>query len=601
MTHLGINFNVNPGHFFTAYWRSSATAPYAWKSQCGRIAAAQDPDAAPGGQPLYDWAFWDGVLGQPFIAQGKGKLIVRVMETYASSGRTPLWMRNEGYAKPGTSDSWVYCQMQDRATVYMWQDIMAAFATRYRGDPRLAAMLFDETYPSLWEHQSLCGNLHGLNDGKAANAGLMEIMKAYLDVDPGMLWAIVNWFPAQSPVIETWEKGYDLGGGKQSLGADDLPGVQGHLRQDIKFFDNEGGGRRARSTPRAASFSTTCWPSTTPSRAARRSSSAMRPTAGSRQPERPSQRQPESLERRSVAGLGSAGLAAQRRRRPFPSTRFWVWYTSGAPRAATPAQQDSNSARPGPTPAGWCRQASTRCPRPLLARRPPAWNPSNLSIDKWLRAFDTFGPNGTRAMFNHPPGYLEQFAAGRTPRSPARTPAGMASATARTATATRSAGRRARRRRGGHWGLGHRRWLRLRHHRAARRQRRRGSALVAAAGLARQAPARLLMRIIMQTSQQFTVTLKQATATYVIPANGAGNPAAGTLGIDIAASDFDGTTRPQGRRPIVAPTKDEPVGVLFATDDHPQTLGGSRRVRTVPAQRVRGLAQRGVRSIRSTP
>ena len=280
VTHLGINFNVDPGHFFTAYWRSSATAPYSWKSQCGRIAAAQNPDAAPGGQPLYDWAFWDSVLGQPFIAQGKGKLIVRVMETYASGDRTPPWMKSEGYAKPGTSSSWVYCQMQDRATVYMWQDIMAAFATRYRGDTRLAAMLFDETYPSLWEHQSLCGNLHGLDDAKAANAGLMEIMKAYLDVDPGMLWAIVNWFPAQSPVIDTWEKGYDLGGGKRSLGADDLPGVQGHLRQDIKFFDNEGSGRPARSTPPVASISTTCWRSTTPSRAARRSSSATSPTAG---------------------------------------------------------------------------------------------------------------------------------------------------------------------------------------------------------------------------------------------------------------------------------------------------------------------------------
>ena len=98
----------------------------------------------------------------------------------------------------------------------------------------------------------------------------------------------------------------------------------------------------------------------------------------------------------------------------FPSARFWVWYTSGAPRAATPAQQDSGLGQAGPDPCGvvpasfYSMAAASYSP----ADR-PAWNPTNLSIDKWLRAFDTFGPRGTKAMFNHPPGYLEQFAAER--------------------------------------------------------------------------------------------------------------------------------------------------------------------------------------------
>lgn len=418
VTHLGLNFNVDPGHFFTAYWRSSATAPYDWKTQCGRITAAQDPNAAPGGQPLYDWAWWDSLLAQPFIAQGKGKLIIRVMETYASGARTPTWMKNEGYAKPGTSDSWTYCQMQDAATVYLWQDVMAAFAKRYRNDPRIAAMLFDEAYTGLWVHETLCGNLHGLPDAKAASAGLMEVMKAYLDEDPGMLWAIVNWFPAQTPIVETWERGYDLGGGQRTVGADDLPGVQGHLRQDIKFFNNEGAGAPCsidatggvnfnnflaqhyainRTAPIFVGSESNGW--SVASLTGRRNGANNPWNVDPWPPWNP----PGSLPN------DDGDL--------FPSARFWVWYTSGAPRAATAAARDSGLGQPGVDPCGVIPSNfySMDVPSYAPASR-PAWTPSNLSLSAWLAAFDTFGPRGTMAMFNHPPGYLEQFASTPPPR-----------------------------------------------------------------------------------------------------------------------------------------------------------------------------------------
>jgi hypothetical protein len=409
VTHLGVSIMVDPSLFFTEYWKNAEGQPYDWKGTCGRLPEAQDPDAAPGGRPLYDWAFWDELLGRPFIAEGKGRLIVKIQETYTngSNDRCPLWMRNEGYATPGTDSGRWFCQMQDRAVVAMWQDIMAAFAARYDGDRRIASVNMDEVYPSLWEQRELCGNNHDLEFQTAAASGLMDIMKAYLDVDPGMLWAIVNWYPARTPAVDTWESGY----GGDTIGANDLPGVQGHWRQDMKFFDDMGGGSPCtvdgddaqwmnsrlcqhdgvnRTAPVFVSTEANGWIIAEANLSGHRNG-AMNPWNADPWPR----------------CTEPAGSLPGDDGNLFPSARFWVWYASGEPRAESEAARDSGLGQDGPDPCGvmpasfYCMYVPDWAPDDR-----PAWTGGNLSIEKWLEAIDTFGPRGTKAMFYHPDGYV---------------------------------------------------------------------------------------------------------------------------------------------------------------------------------------------------
>jgi hypothetical protein len=407
VTHLGVSVMIDPALFFTDYWKNAETQPYDWKGTCGRISEARDPDAAPGGQPLYDWDWWDDLLGQPFVAEGRGRVIVKINETYtnASNDRLPLWMRNEGYAKPATSGGRWFCQMQDWAAVYMWQDIMAAFAARYEGDSRIVSVNMDEVYPSMWENETLCGHVHDLVADRAANAGLMEIMKAYLDVDPGMLWAMVNWYPGQTPALDTWENGY----GGDSIGASDLPGVQGHWRQDMHFFNDMGTGSPCtvdggdsqymnsrlcqhygvtRTAPVFVSTEENGWYVRDEYRTGHRSGD-----------QNPWNADPWPENQTGSLPSDDGNL--------FPSARFFMWYASGEPRAETEEAKDSGLGQSGPDPCGvmpatfYCMYVPDWVPDDK-----PAWSTTNLSIDKWLEAIDTFGPRGTKAMFFHPDGYI---------------------------------------------------------------------------------------------------------------------------------------------------------------------------------------------------
>jgi len=409
VTHLGISIFVDPSLLFTDYWKHAGSQPYDWKGTCGRISEAQNPDAAPGGQPFYDWTWWDNLLSQPFLAEGKGRLIVKIQQTYtnASDDRCPLWMRNEGYAKPGTDNGRWYFQMQDLAAVYMWQDIMAAFATRYNGDTHIASINMDEVYPSMWEQETLCGNVHELSDEKAANSGLMEVMAAYLEVDPGMLWGMVNWYPSESPGVDAWENGY----GGDSLGANDLPGVQGHWRQDMKFFKDMGTGSPCSvdavdsrymnsylcqyygvnaAAPVFVSTEANGWTINNENLTGHRNGS-LNPWNVDQWPQ--VQEPPGSLPN------DDGNL--------FPSARFWVWYCSGEPRASSDADKDSGLGQEGVDPCGvmpanfYCMYVPDWVPTDK-----PAWTTANLSIEKWLEAIDTFGPQGTKAMFAHPDGYI---------------------------------------------------------------------------------------------------------------------------------------------------------------------------------------------------
>jgi hypothetical protein len=411
VTFLGLGVLVDAGVFFSEHWKTSTSAPYDWKDVCSRIDDAADPDAAPGGENLYDWTWFDTLLDLPFVQNG-GKVVLRVMETYSSGGKLPEWMLAEGYSTPGTDGGWSYSQMQDAAVVYMWQDIMTAFAKRYAGDDRFAAIVFDETFPSLWEHQTLCGNFRELSDdAQAANAGLMEIGKVILDEDPGALWTIVNWFAADDDPLTTWQNGYALGDGTHTPGADDLPGVQGHWRQDIKFFSAEGSGDACsvdatqskymnfylaqhaaihHTGPVFAGSEANGW---TVNASTGHRNGAANPWGVSSWPE-----------------WDPAGSLPNDDGDMFPSARFWLWYTSGAPRAAEASERDSGLGQDGEDPCGVvpANFYMPSTPNYTPANR-PAWTSDNLSIAQYKKAFDTFGPKGTKAMFNPPPGYLEQF------------------------------------------------------------------------------------------------------------------------------------------------------------------------------------------------
>ncbi len=416
VTHLGVSIFVDPSLFFTEYWRNSPVQPYDWKGACRRISAAQDPDAAPNGQPLYDWSRWDELLNQRFVAEKGGKVILKIQQGYtnATNSRSPLWMRNEGYiAAPdanGWNSNWWHSQMQDWAAVYMWQDIMAAFATRYKGDSRIASLNMDEVYPSLYRNRTMCGLVHDLPAAQAANAGLIEVMKAYLDIDPGMLWAMVNWHPANysdsRSSVTIWENGY----GGRSIGVNSLPGVQGHWIQDMRFFggnigsgspgtidsDDSSGLNRYlsqyygvnRKAPVFVSSEAHGW-----------SLSARNYRTGNANP----------WGVNIWPDQNRGGVLPNDDGKLFPSARFWAWYTSGTPRAVG-SNADSGLGQAGSDPAGVMPANFYTMFVPTWFREDrPAWNSANLSIQSWLDAFDTFGPRGTKAMFNHPDGYLEQF------------------------------------------------------------------------------------------------------------------------------------------------------------------------------------------------
>ena len=415
VTHLGVSIFIDPSLFFTEHWRNSSTQPYNWKGICDRISAAADPDAAPNGQPLYEWSRWDELLNQPFIAKNGGKVILKIQQTYTGNknDRSPQWMRNEGYIVPSNNDNWWHSQMQDWATVYMWQDIVAAFAARYKGDSRIASINMDEAYPSDYQNRTMCGLVHNLKASKAVNSGLIEIMKAYLDVDPGMLWAMVNWHSAEydTPVssIDRWESGY----GGQTIGVNDLPGVQGHWINDPKFFNTMGSGSPGtvdakesggmntylyqyygvnRTAPVFAGHEAHGWNLRDSARETHRTGSA----------------NPWNIKKWPRAG----GSLPNDGGKMFPSARFWAWYMSGAPRAEGD-KADSKLGQVGRDPAGVAPANFYVMAVPTWFREDrPAWNKTNLSIQSWLDAFDTFGPRGTKAMFAHPDGYLEQFSTG---------------------------------------------------------------------------------------------------------------------------------------------------------------------------------------------
>lgn len=411
VTYLGVGALVDAGAFFSEHWNASTTAPYDWKTVCARISEASDPNAAPGGEQLYDFGWFDTLLDQEFV-KGGGKVVLRVMETYSSGGKLPKWMLSEGYSMPGTDGGWSYSQMQDAAVVYMWQDIMSAFAKRYAGDDRFAAIVFDETFPSLWEHQTLCGNFRDLDDdARAANAGLMEIGQVMLDEDPGMLWTIVNWFSAQDGPLAAWEDGYDLGDGTHTPGANDLPGVQGHWRQDIKFFNAEGSGSACSvdaTQSKYMNFYLAQHAAINHTGPVFVGSEANGWSVAATTGHRNGGDNPWNLN--SWPEWDPAGSLPDDDGDLFPSARFWVWYTSGAPRAADSAARDSGFGQAGEDPCGVVPANFYMPSTPDYdPGNRPAWTPQNLSIAKYKKAFDTFGPKGTNAMFNHPPGYLEQF------------------------------------------------------------------------------------------------------------------------------------------------------------------------------------------------
>ncbi|MBW2525472.1 MAG: hypothetical protein JRI23_14900 [Deltaproteobacteria bacterium] len=410
VSHLGVTVMLDPGHFFTDHWDAATTAPYDWKGSCARFAEAADPAAAPGGEPLYDFAWIDAVLAQPFVAQAGGKIVLRVMETYASASRVPAWMKAEGYAQQLGGAGWWFSQMQDWAVIYLWQDVVAAFAQRYAGDERIASFVFDETFPALWDNVALCGNVHGLNPPRAANAGLMEVAAAYLAEDPTQLFTFVNWFAAESPPLDAFNQGYDLGNGQRSLGADDLPGAQGHWRQDMKFFQDGGSGAPCTVDAAEAEYMNyylaqhAAIHGTGPVFVGAEANGWwIAETTG----HRTGSDNPWNVD--PWPDWSPAGTLPNDDGNLFPSARFWVWYTSGPPRAELAADRDSGLGQSGSDPCGVVPATFYVPDTPYDDPSHPAWTPDNLSAAKFREAFDTFGPRGTKAMFHHPPGYLTQF------------------------------------------------------------------------------------------------------------------------------------------------------------------------------------------------
>lgn len=418
-THIGIKVNLHADDFFSSYWHNSASAPYDYRSRCDNSPLMQNPDAIVSGQRVYDWDLFDSVLALPLIANGEAKVIFYYDDQDVAFTKSRWWesqgMLDDSGAHPKKYD-WVYTRLK--------MDFLKAWATRYRNNPKIAALHFEE-HAGVEDDGPTCGYVvPGQSWQVSAEHGTFFYpAKAVLEADPGLMVFKVG---AAVGYIPHYFDGFGAG-----LGLNDLPGAQGMAMPDARFFSSGcgsgapgavdcevGGGywltqqalvRNDLPTMTHAEFNgwRILYDGTPPNT---RRSNAQNPWGVPQWGRTDSDWDGENF--RGVPDGSSHDFYA------FPDPMFWVWYFSGPPRAVG-AAADSGLGQAGPDPAGvipsvmyepvvpWC--TGWGCWRPNPEKISDGWNGTNLSINRYRKAFEVFGPSGTKAMFDHPPGYLESF------------------------------------------------------------------------------------------------------------------------------------------------------------------------------------------------
>lgn len=446
VTHIGIKVQLHSKDFFSSYWHNSSVAPYNYKTQCNNSTLMQNPDAVINGQKVYNWDFIDSVLDLPLIANGEAKVIF-YYDDQDIAGTKGKWWESQGMldnsgAHPKKYD-WVYTRFK--------MDFLKALATRYKNNPKIAALHFEE-FAGVQDSGPTCGYVIPGEKYQisAENGTFFYPAKAVLEADPGLMVFKVG------PAVTYLSQYFNAS--PPALDLNDLPGTQGIALPDSRFFVS-GCGSGSSSTidcdegnmywfgqqalvqddlPVMTHAERNGWRSLYDgSPPNTRRSNAQNPWGVSKWPSTDGDWDGENI--------GGVQDGSSHTNYAFPDPMFWVWYFSGPPRA-TGAAADSRLGQVGPDPAGvipsvfyepivpWC--TGWGCVQDITS----GWNGINLSIQRYLKAFETFGPSGTKAMFAHPDGYLESFGDGHPPSVSLAAPASgsTVSGTAVTVSATAS-------------------------------------------------------------------------------------------------------------------------------------------------------------------
>lgn len=412
VSHLGMMVLISPRLIFSDYWYNHVEGPFNYATNCSNSELMQNPNAVLDGNPVYDWSKIEAILSIPGIVNGDYKILIRIVDQKIKT-RHPKWwatqgMMSEDLEQPKKYD-WVYtrCKM----------DFTKAFAAKFAGNTSIAGVQFSE-YAGLVNEGAVCGYVVPDQNWQvsAENGVFFYPAKAMLEADPGLLVLKGN--------VAAFVPDYFTGRGT-GMGLDDLPGTQGAFHADPRFFRLECASGDPCTVDCPSGDFVSFWLhqyavfNNKDLVVAYCSEKNGWSVAGTTDGKRAGAQNPWNvsewpLEAAPWNGLNQGGLAEGETTSIFPDPAFWVWYTSGPPKA-TGDKANSGLGQEGPDPCGVIPSHMYLPMLPYAATATAtngdkvAWNAQNLSVARYLKAFEIFGPSGTRAMFYYPQGYLDQF------------------------------------------------------------------------------------------------------------------------------------------------------------------------------------------------
>ncbi len=398
LTHVGVYVQLNLRDLYV----DESLAPAAYDVTCARSPVAADPSWS-----NYDWAYVEDLLSVPFVADGRGKLYVALDDTHAQP--LPAWMVDQGMVdtarNPGATGRTRRAALWRRAATNALMDFYEAFARRFAGDERIAAVMITETNTGSTADRDIdtgassCGNIDGLTGRNAHRQGRVYQAVALKAGDPDLMVMVMN-------MHRSMETGYGPG----LPGMNDLPGQWGTLNNGGRLFNTDCG---SGSYPEID-----CGSLGDPGRATlmlRQEYGLLRshPTGIDTQTNEWTNSAPSCCRLGSQNPWGYAswpvvrgfwpGQGGEWKNQPTP--QHWVWYNSGEP---TGTEGDSGLGQTGRDPGG-VSPVSFYLPRPTNQIRRSDTDSTvadTRTYESFADAFDTFGPLGTGAMFSTlPAGY----------------------------------------------------------------------------------------------------------------------------------------------------------------------------------------------------
>lgn len=390
ITFLGCFMTIDVRRLYV----DESLAPHAYDQDCARSSTAQDP-----GWSNYDWAYIESFFDEPFIADEGGKLYLQLDDIYGGNP-LPQWMDAQGlgYANQGAAALW------RQKTTNALMDVLQAFATRFAGDDRIAAVMLTETYrqsdpmpDDFFGSEPACGNVDGLTSISAKRQGRIYEAVALKDGDPDLMVIVMNLTPAMED-----------GHGASSPGMNDLPGQWGAASNGAQLFVGGCGSGTHGDVDCDQGAHSGFWAvqkyGVTGSHAASVDTQSNEWTISNDSCCRLDDENPWGDDPWSYVSGYWPGQGGEWKNQPTPSQ--WVWYYSGEPRNPS---DDSALGQSGRDPGGVSPVSYFVCrnlPGPVMqASESDDTRVDTRTYENFAEAFDTFGPPGTGAMFRLPEGY----------------------------------------------------------------------------------------------------------------------------------------------------------------------------------------------------